>query len=131
MLVRRSSSVGRLAVHMCFVMKYRHRIFGNSAVKQRCEHLLREAAARYGIEIIELGFDIDHVHMLVDIGLYSMPQVAKILKGYSAKRLFSEFPEVKQKYFWGSGFWSPAYFFESVGSRTDDQACEYIRNQGL
>jgi len=36
--------------------------------------------------------------MKLDIGNYSRPQVAKMLKGYVANKLFVKFPILKKKY---------------------------------
>jgi REP element-mobilizing transposase RayT len=36
---------------------------------------------------------------------------------------------LKRKYFWGSGFWSPVVYFDSVG-RNEDQMRNYVRKQG-
>lgn len=129
-LVRTSSSIGRMLVHVCFIVKYRHKVFRDFRLKQRCEALLREAASRAGIVIDSIGFDVDHVHMVVDIGLRSMAEVAKLLKGYSGYKLLREFADVKTRYFWGSGFWSPAYYFRSVGQNYA-AISSYVANQPL
>jgi putative transposase len=128
MLVKRSSSVGRLVVHLSFIVKYRHKIFKYGAVRERCKQLFVEAAVGNDIQIIELGFAIDHVHLVADIGLKSVPEAVKLLKGYSAKVLLQEFPELKQQFFYGSGLWSPAYFFDSIGSDYLG-VCNYVKSQ--
>jgi len=128
-LVRRSSSIGRALFHLCFKVKYCHKVFENKEFEQRCRELLFEAASRAGIIIYEIGFDRDHVHLIADIGLHSIPEAVKLLKGYSAHKLLDEFPHVKKRYFWGSGLWSPAIFFESVGQDYGFVA-DYVRNQG-
>jgi REP element-mobilizing transposase RayT len=43
------------------------------------------------IDIQEIGFDKDHVHIIVDIGLYSIVEVAKKLKGVSGYKLLRAF----------------------------------------
>jgi REP element-mobilizing transposase RayT len=52
------------------------------------------------------------------------------LKGNSGYRLPREFPYLKHKYFWGSGLWSPVYYFDGVGERTCSEIDVYVRNQG-
>ena len=128
MLVNRSSSVGRAIFHLSFIVKYRHGIFTNGIVRERCGQLLQEAAVSHDIQIIELGFASNHIHIIADIGLKSIPEAVKLLKGYSAKMLLQEFPELKQQFFYGSGLWSPAYFFDSIGSDYLD-VCNYVKNQ--
>ena len=126
-----SSSVGKNVMHVCFKAKYCHKIFDDGLVKGRCEEIFRETAGRYGMEIREMGFDRDHVHVTVDAGPNHSPaSMAKALKGNSGHRLLREFPHLKRRYFWGSGLWSPAYFFDSMGDRTSEEIDEYVRNQG-
>ena len=89
--------------------------------------LLLEAAYAYEIPIAEIGFDNNHVHFLADICLYSKPEVAKLLRGYTAKKFFEYFPEAKKKYFWDSGLWNPSYY---IGSPKNVQnTINYIRKQ--
>jgi len=44
--------------------------------------------------------------MAVDIGLLSITEVAKKLKGISGYKILKAMPWLKNKYFWGSGLWS-------------------------
>ena len=130
MLVKRSSSIGQLNVHICFVVKYRHKIFDDKKIEQRCKELLLEAAQRMKIRIDVSGFDRDHVHLVIDLGIRSIPEITKQLKGYSGYKLLREFPEVKARYFWGSGLWSPVVFFQSLG-HDYDAIEDYVRGQGI
>ena len=129
MLVRRSSSIGRMLVHLCFKVKYCHRIFDDKRIETRCAEVFYGVARRYGLTITELGFDKDHVHMIVDIGLRSIPDVAKLLKGTSGKFLLKEFPLLKSGYFWNSGLWGSQTYFDSVGQNLDELS-KYVRYQG-
>ena len=118
-------------MHMCFKAKYCHKVFDDERVRGRCEEIFRETAERYGMEIREIGFDCDPVHVTVDAGPNHSPaSMAKALKGNSGHRLLREFPDLKRRYFWGSGLWSPAYYFDSMGDRTSSEIDEYVRNQG-
>jgi putative transposase len=128
--VSHSSSVGRLWIHLAFKVKYCHKIFGIPAIKVRSEQLLREAIIQLDIQCRELGIDQDHVHFVLDIGLEPLPKIIKKLKGYTAKRLFQEYPWLKKQYFWGSGLWNPSYYFDSLGRDIDDMSI-YVRKQGM
>lgn len=125
-----SSSVGRAIFHLCFKIKYSHRIFRHEVVEQRCRQIFTEIAISHKIEIYEIGFDMDHVHLTADIGLHSIPEIAKLFKGISAKLLLREFPFLKHHYFYGSGLWSPAVFFDSIG-RNIEEVNTYVKNQGF
>lgn len=111
---RYSSAVGEIWVMATFKTKYCHKIFDIVAVRQLCDALLNEALAFYKIRCQKLAFDSDHVHMIIDMGLYSKPEIAKKLKGFVAKQLFRLMPWLKQQKFWGSGLWNPAYDIRSI-----------------
>ncbi len=128
-MYRRSSANGRALFHFMFKAKYCHKIFDDEQVKNRCEKIFHEVSIKYDFEIAELGFDRNHVHALVEIGVYSRPQIAKFLKGTSAKKLLREFPYLKQKYFWDSGMWNPSYLGDAVGE-DEQRVVPYIKNQG-
>ena len=124
-----SSSVGRLELHVSFKAKYCHKIFSAEAVKSRCQEIFFDAAKKRGIAIKEIGFGSDHVHMVVQLNpAMSVSDMAKILKGTSGRILLQEFPYMKEKYFWGSGLWSPTVYFDSIG-QDPEQISNYVRNQ--
>ena len=119
-------------MHGMFKVKFCHPIFDNKEIREYLEHLFGEACEKYCIKISELGFDDNHVHMLVDLGLRTRPEIAKLLKGYTAKKLFQRFPELKKPKkeggkFWKSGFWNPSYYLESPKNFLG--IIKYIRNQ--
>ncbi|MEK6873970.1 MAG: IS200/IS605 family transposase [Nanoarchaeota archaeon] len=123
-----SSMVGESWHHFSFKVKYCHPIFENQEVREACNKYLIEAFERNKLRYEEIGFDRDHVHGMIDIGLYSRPQIAKLVKGYVAKKLFNQFPEIKKKYFYGSGLWNPASWIDAVGKNKDFMK-GYIRKQ--
>ena len=120
-----------LTAHVCFKIKYCHNVFDIVEFKSRCTELLQEAAAIIGVEITELCFERNHVHM--DIfwkkTSISLDQISKSLKGRTARKLFKEFPAIKKRFFWASGLWSPMIYGDSMG-RNPEQIRNYIRNQG-
>ncbi|MBD3155133.1 MAG: IS200/IS605 family transposase, partial [Candidatus Aenigmarchaeota archaeon] len=112
--------------------KYRHKIFGFERIKVVCEKSFYETAEKYGLIIKELGFDIDHLHMVIDIPpRYSVSQVVKFLKGRSSRRLFKTFPWLRRKFFLKGGLWSPAYYFDSIGDVQSEIIERYVREQGI
>ncbi len=94
---RYSSAVGEVWVMATFKIKYCHKIFDILAVRLPCEALLYEAFQIYKIRCQKLAFDSDHVHMIIDMGLYSKPQIAKKLRGYVADSMFRLMPMAKSK----------------------------------
>ena len=126
-----SSSVGRNLLHLLLKLKYCHEILNDAEVEKRCEEIFREDSERKRWLLRETGFDRDHVHITIDAGTKGPEDVAKALKGTSGKKLLKEFPYLKKKYFWGSGLWSPAIYFDSLGERTVLEMDNYTRNQGM
>ena len=129
-LIRRSSSIGRHLMHVSFKVKYCHKIFKYERVESVCRNIFLQTAKDIGIDIQELGFDKDHVHMIVDIGIKSIPEVAKYLKGRSGYKILKSFPWLKRRYFWNSGLWNPATYFDSLGNN-ENRLRNYVRDQGI
>ena len=127
-LPRYSSSIGRAIFHMCFKVKYCHKIFNNEKVRKRCKEIFFSVAKKYRITIFTIGFDKDHVHLEADIGLKGITEISKLFKGTSGYMLLKEFPWLKKRYFWGSGLWSPAVYFDSVG-QNHEMISDYIASQ--
>lgn len=110
---RYTSAVGEVWVMATFKVKYCHKVFRFERVRKVAELLFMNAMDMNNIRYRKISFDEDHVHILLDMGLFSKPEIAKRLKGYVAKKLFASFPWLKKRYFWGSGFWNPAYDIRS------------------
>ena len=130
-LPRYSSSLGKSLVHISFKVKYCHKLFLNLAVRNRCEEIFWNVVSDYGFDVQEMGFDDDHVHLVVDLGMkWTVQQIVKALKGCSGRYLKKEFPWLRKKLLRKNRFWSPAYFFDSVG-KDENTIKSYVRNQKL
>ena len=124
---RFSSAVGEAWMHCEFKVKYCHKIFDDEIYREGLRTLLLEASYEYEIPTGEIGFADNHVHLMSDIGNYSRPEVAKLLRGYVGKKFFEYFPELKERLFWGSGLWNPSYYIGSPKNLTS--TINYIKNQ--
>jgi len=111
---RHSSAVGEIWVMATFKSKYCHKIFDITAVREVCDALLYEAFQFYKIECRKLAFDSDHVHIILEMGLYSKIELAKKIKGYVARHLLRLMPWLKSTKFWGSGLWNPSYDIRNI-----------------
>ena len=112
--VRYSSAVGEVWVMVTFKVKYCHKIFDILGVRELTDALLHQAFYKYNINCRKLAFDSDHVHIIMDMGLYSKPEIAKKIKGYVGRKLLCMIPWLKKTKFWGSGLWNPAYDIRSI-----------------
>jgi putative transposase len=69
-----------------------------------------------GCEIVELNVQVDHVHLLIKVPpKVSISSLMGVMKGKSAIRVFSKFPELKQRPYWGNHFWAEGYCVDTVG----------------
>ena len=107
-IVRHSSATGEVWIMMTLKVKYCHAIFDMQNIRVDTDQLLKEALLFYDILWKDIGFDNNHVHITLEMGIYNKPEIAKRLKGYIARKLFQKHPWLKKKYFWGSGLWNPA-----------------------
>lgn len=83
------------------------------------------------IDIMEYGYEGDHVHFLISIPpKVSVGSVVRILKSNSARWLKEKFAEYLRKVYWGtSSIWSAGYFVSTVG-RDEAVIRAYIEHQG-
>ena len=120
---RYSSANGEVWAMATFKVKYCKKVFNIPSVRKECSKFLIEALNYNKIKFGNIGFDEDHVHILLDMGLLSKPEIAKRLKGSVGRKILTNLKWLKQKMFWGSGFWSPSY---DVRSHEFDVLSRYI-----
>ena len=116
--------------HIVFPVKYRKALLVNE-IPLAVNHLAQEIGERYDIEFEKLGYDQDHIHMLVSFPpKYGGSDVVRIFKSITAKHLFKQFPALKQE-LWGGEFWSDGFYMATVSERGDWTTVErYVTNQG-
>ena len=131
MIIKGSSSITRLEAYVSFKVKYCHKVFDYVEFKKRCEEIFYKVAEKQDLIIEEMGFDRNHVHMTWLMRVYHrVDQLSKALKGTSGRKLLKEFPEIKKKYFWGSGLWSGVIYADSIG-KDPIMMNNYVKNQGV
>jgi len=111
---RYSSAVGEIWVMATFKIKYCHKIFDVQGYRELTDALLHQAFVKYKINCRKMAFDSDHVHIILDMGLYGKIELAKKIKGYVGRKLLDMVPSLKKSCFWGSGLWNPAYDIRSI-----------------
>ena len=105
---RYSSAVGEVWIMMTLKTRYCHNIFDKKVVREYTDAVLTEALQFYEIQWRKKGFDSNHVHINLCMGIYSKPQLAKMLKGYTTPKIFKKFWWLKSWLFRSGGFWSSA-----------------------
>ena len=114
--------------HIVWCVKYRRRVLLGEVEKDLKKAMI-EIAGNYGITIVEMETDQDHIHLLVECTpQHYIPDILKTLKGVSARRLFQLHPEIKQK-LWGGHLWNPSYFVATASEHTETQIRTYIQSQ--
>ena len=123
--------VYEIKYHMMFSVKYRKDIFLDEAYVNHLRTILVEIEKRYFIKTETVGFDEDHVHILVQAApRYSPSRVAQVVKSLTAREMFRTFPEIKKE-LWGGEFWSDGGYIGTVGEgRNADIIRKYIQKQG-
>jgi len=123
-------SVYYLQYHIVWVCKYRRRVLNPGVcgyIRKLIPKLLRSMP---GVKLETIGFDIDHLHMLMSIPpKYSVSSVIGKLKSQSASQLRKMFPWLSKVYWNENIVWSPGYFVSSVG--VDETTIKnYVEYQG-
>ncbi len=94
--------VSRLYAHVRFKTKYCHKVFEKkTAFREACEKIFYEIAETNGIDTGVPGFDEDHMHVIVDVGLRSIPEIKKLFKGTSGRKLFQQVSRSEKEVFLG------------------------------
>ena len=68
----------------------------------------------------------EHIHLFVSVPpTVSISVALKKLKGITARKLFIEFPRLKDE-LWGGSLWSPSYYFGTAGNVSAQTIKQYI-----
>ena len=129
-VIKTAHSMYNLQYHVVWVCKYRRRILKPgvcSYIRKTLPHLCRSMP---GVTIETIGFDKDHVHIVMVIPpKYSISSVMGTLKSQLASRVRKFFPWLEKVYWKENIIWSPGYFVSSVG--VDEETVKnYVEHQG-
>lgn len=117
-----------LQYHIVWCTKYRKQVL-RGEIEDQCKEILYDIAKEYGFQIQAMEMMPDHVHMLLDCKpQFYIPDMIKIMKGNTARKLFLSFPELKQQ-LWGGHLWNPSYCVVTVSDRSYDQVKRYVERQ--
>ena len=120
----------RLQYHVVWVCKYRRRILKPGVAEYLRKVLMGLLRQMPGVEIETIGFDGDHLHMVMIIPpKYSISDVMGKLKSQSSSRMRKNFDWLSKVYWSDNIVWSPGYFVSSVG--VDEKTIKkYVEYQG-
>ena len=71
----------------------------------------------------------DHIHCFVSAPpKLSVTDIVKYLKGITGRKLFEQYPEIRQK-LWKGQLWNHSYYVETIGSVSEENIRRYIEHQ--
>ena len=120
-----------LGYHIVFCPKYRHQVL-LGAIEVELKQVIGETCKTYGWTLHRLEVMPGHVHIFVQLDHTTAPvEVVKTVKSISAVKLFTQFPDLKKRKFWGSGMWSDGAYYATVGGVSEEAVRRYIEEQKL
>ena len=118
-------SVSSCKYHFVWCPKYRHPVL--NMVEDDVRELFDETSDHFGHKILALEIADDHVHLFVQCDpKHSPADLARQFKSYSGKHLLERYPEIRESYFWGGGFWKVGYYVGTTGVVSEEVVERYI-----
>ncbi len=115
--------------HIVFCPKYRHKVI-TGRVEDTVKLTIQEICNTYGYTLIQMETMPDHLHIFLSAPPTVAPTgIVRKLKSITANKIFSAFPGLKKKYFWGSGMWSRGYYIGTAGNVSAETIRKYIEAQ--
>lgn len=128
-LIHYRTSVCNINYHVVWSVKYRRKIL-TPDVEQYLKKIVQEIADDKGftVQMFECG-ECDHVHCFVTAPpKLSVTVIVKYLKGITGRKLFEQFPEIKNVLYKGQ-LWNHSYYCETIGSVSEENIKRYIAKQ--
>ena len=119
-----------LLYHVVCPLKYRKSVI-TKEIGESLQEICLQITERYEINFVEIGYESDHVHFLVQsVPNLNVSEITKTIKSITAKQLFQKHPEIKAK-LWGGNLWSSGYYANTVGQYGNEEVMrKYIERQG-
>lgn len=123
-----STCVYNTGYHFVWSTKYRYQVL-KPPVDERLKQLFSEIALQYGFTVETQEVMPDHCHVfIVAHPKFSPAHLVKLLKGITARKLFQEFPQLKDR-LWRGHLWNPSYYVGTAGSVSKEVIRRYIDEQ--
>ena len=123
-----SHSAYLLTYHLVWVVKYRRKVL-TEEIGDRLKEIASTLITDAECSVIAIETEIDHIHVVFKAKpTTTLSKLINTLKGVSARRLFKEFPQLKDKLYRGH-LWSPSYFIVTVGGAPLEIIKQYVENQ--
>ena len=101
--------------YIVWVPKYRYRVL-KGVIGQEVHNCIEVFCSQLRCRVVELNVQPDHVHLLVRVPpKVSISKLMGVVKGRTALRLFTRFPYLRKRPYWGNHFWAKGYCVDTVG----------------
>jgi len=122
------NAVYEINYHLVWSTKYRKPVLV-PPVDAALKDLLTQTAVDRGYDVLGLEVMPDHVHIFLSAPPAVSPAlIAKVLKGASARHLFTMFPHLRRR-LWGGHLWNPSYYIGTAGHVSAETIKRYIEEQ--
>ncbi len=128
-LIHSRTCVYNINYHVVWSVKYRRKIL-NADIEAYLKELVQQIASDKGftVHLFEAG-EGDHIHCFVSAPpKLSVTDIVKYLKGITGRKLFEQYPEIRQK-LWKGELWNHSYYVETIGSVSEENIRRYIEHQ--
>ena len=114
---------------MC--VKYRKKMLLERSRIEFLKDIMQGLAFRYYFKFEAIGIDEDHFHVVLGAApRYSPSEIMGIIKSWSARLIFKEYPYIKEE-LWGGEFWSDGGHIDTVSEFGGlDRIKKYVKEQG-
>ena len=121
----------RIRYHMVFVVKYRKHMLLDKVPLDYFKQLLVGIGERYWFLFDAIGVEEDHFHVVLGAApRHSPSKIMRIIKSISAKKIFEDYPEIKE-FLWGGNFWSAGGHVDTVSEYGGlEKIKKYVEEQG-
>lgn len=117
-----------LHYHLVWCVKYRRTVLTRQ-IGDRVKEIVKQIAIEQNVFIDAIETDTDHVHILMQLKpTHSIPKLAQLFKGRSARYIFQENSWIKNR-LWGGHLWSPSYYISTVGGAPLSTIKQYVESQ--
>lgn len=124
-IVYNRNCVYQTAYHVVWCPKYRKDVLTHD-VAQATSQLIDTLCGERKWPVLSKEIQPDHIHLFLSIPpAIAVADAVKILKGVTARRLFMQFPELKQRLYGGS-LWSPSYYVGTAENVSAETIRHYI-----
>jgi REP element-mobilizing transposase RayT len=101
--IKRRHNKTLLLYHIVCPLKYRKKVI-DEEIGESLKNICVQISERFEIQFIEIGYESDHVHFLVQsVPTLNVSEIVRTIKSITAKRLFALHPEIEAK-LWGGNF---------------------------